>query len=130
MEVSRNLRWAAVALISLVGLIHLVEAPEYFVEQGALWGPAFLANAAGSAVAAVGISRGVKSWGWTLGALIAGVTFVGYLISRSVGLPGLSGVTFLEPIGLASLLTAGIFLALYVKASTARSAAPARDPLA
>lgn len=79
-------------------------------------------------ISLVGLSRGVKGWGWTPGALIAGATFVGYLISRSVGLPGLSGVTFLEPIGLVSLLTAGTFLVLYAKAATDRTAVPARSP--
>lgn len=128
MEVTKSVKWTAVALILLTGLIHLVEAPEYFAEYGAFWGLSFLANAGGAAVAAYGISRGAKGWGWVLGAIVAGGAFVAYLISRTVGLPGLPVGDFFELMGITSLLAEGAYLALYAKAATARTAAPARSP--
>lgn len=116
METSRYVKWAAAALLAAVGFIHLFEAPEYFAEHGAFWGLSFLANAAGAAVAAYGVGRGVRSWGWTLGALVAGGAFVAYLVSRTIGLPGLPVGNLFEPIGIASLLAEGAFLALYAMA--------------
>ena len=107
----RNLVWAGVALIAITGLIHLVEAPEYFAEYGAFWGMSFVANFVGAALAAYGIYRG-QSWGWALGVVVTGGAFVAYLLSRTVGLPGLSGGEFLEPIGIASLVVEGLFVAL------------------
>lgn len=128
--VPRNLMWAGVALVAAVGLIHLIEAPEYFDEYGAFYGLAFLATAAAAAVAAVGIYGGIKSWGWTLGAVISGGAFVLYLVSRTVGLPGITGADFFEPIGLLSLLVEGLFVALYTRVVRPnRSGSPVRGPL-
>lgn len=128
--VPRNLMWAGVALVAAVGLIHLIETPEYFDEYGTFYGLAFLTNAAAAAVAAVGIYGGIKSWGWTLGAVISGGAFVLYLVSRTVGLPGITGAEFFEPIGLLSLLVEGLFVALYAwVARPNRSGSPARGPL-
>lgn len=125
---TRNIKWVGIALISLVGLIHLIEAPEYFAEYGAFWGLSFLANAVGAAVAAYGIGRETRDLGWTLGAVVAGGAFVLYVISRTVGLPGLPIGNFFEPIGIASLLVEGAFLALYAKTAARTTTAPARSP--
>ncbi|MEJ7871070.1 MAG: hypothetical protein WKF67_02335 [Rubrobacteraceae bacterium] len=131
LAVPRNVMWAGVGLVAVVGLIHLIEAPEYFDEYGAFYGLAFLANAAAAAVAAVGIYGGIKSWGWTLGAVISGGAFVLYLVSRTIGLPGLTGGAFFEPIGLLSLLVEGLFVVLYARVvGPRRYASPARGPLA
>ncbi len=130
LAVPRNVMWAGVGLVAVVGLIHLIEAPEYFDEYGAFYGLAFLANAAAAAVAAVGIYGGIKSWGWTLGAVISGGAFVLYLVSRTIGLPGLTGGAFFEPIGLLSLLVEGLFVVLYARVvEPSRSASPVRGPL-
>ncbi|AHY48185.1 Hypothetical Protein RradSPS_2902 (plasmid) [Rubrobacter radiotolerans] len=128
MRVTESVKWTAVALIALTGLIHLVEAPEYFAEHGAFWGLSFLANAGGAAVAAYGISRGAKVWGWALGALVAGGAIAAYLISRTVGLPGLPVGELFEATGIASLLIEAAFLVLFAKAATARTTVAARSP--
>ena len=110
--------WAGVSLIAVVGLIHLIEAPEY-LEEAAYVGALFLANFVGAAVAAAGIYRG-HGWGWGLGALVAGGAFVGCVISRTVGLPGLPIEEWLEPLGVVSLLVEGLFVGLYSALSVRR----------
>lgn len=115
-----NPAWAGIALIAVMGLVHLAEAPEYF-GIAAYLGLLFLVNAAGAAVAAYGIYRG-KDWGWALGLVLAGGAFIAYVISRTLGLPGLSGAAFFELIGIVSLLAEGGFVALAVRALSGRTA--------
>src|SRR5919202_2280908 len=104
-----KLRIAGVALISLVGLIHLLVAPEYY-GFAAYLGLLMIANFAGSVASAVGIYWG-RAWGWWLGIVMAAGAFFGYIESRTLGLPGLpSWEPFTEPPGLLSLLVEGIFM--------------------
>jgi uncharacterized membrane protein YfcA len=105
-----KLAWAGASLIAAVGLIHLLEAPEE-LEEATYLGLLFLANFGGAVVAAIGIYRGHK-WGWGLGVLLAGGAFVGYVISRTLGLPGMPVEKWLEPLGVTSLLVEGLFLGL------------------
>jgi hypothetical protein len=44
-------------------------------------------NVGATLVAAFGIWRGAKGWGWTLGALISSLSLLAYLSSRLFGLP-------------------------------------------
>src|SRR4051812_39900877 len=111
----KNLMWAGIVLIALVGLIHLVETPEYF-EEATYLGILFVANILGAGVAAVGVYRGERTWGWTLGAVVAGGAFTAYLISCSVDLPGLDEAEFAEPTGLAALVTETLYVGVYLKA--------------
>jgi hypothetical protein len=104
---------AGISLIVVVGLIHLINSPED-LEEGAYTGLLYLANFLGALAAAVGIYRG-KRWGWTLGLLVAGGAFAAYVISRTVGLPGLPVETeWLEPLGVLSLVVEGLFVGLYL----------------
>ena len=106
-----KLRVAGVALISLVGLIHLLVTPEYF-GFAAYLGLLIFANFVGSMVSAVGIYQG-RVWGWMLGAVMAGGAFLAYIESRTLGLPGLpSWEPFTEPPGLLSLLLEAAFVGL------------------
>ncbi len=104
--------WAGVALILLLGLIHAVDAPDN-LSEAAYKGLLFVAIGLGAALAAFGIYRG-RSWGWHLGALVAVGAFVGYITSRTVGLPGL-GVddAWFEPLGVLSIITEALFVGLY-----------------
>ncbi len=113
-------RWIGVALIVIVGLIHLITTPHHF-EAANYLGWVFLANFAGSLLAAVGIYRGT-SWGWLLGVLIAVVSFVAYLISRTAGLPGTGGefVGHWNTWGIISLIVEALFVVLYLAATTVR----------
>jgi uncharacterized membrane protein YfcA len=111
--VSGGLVGAGISLIVVVGLIHLINSPED-LEEGAYTGLLYLANFFGSLAAAVGIYRG-KRWGWALGILVAGGAFAGYVISRTVGLPGLPvEAEWLEPLGVLSLLVEGLFMGVYL----------------
>ena len=102
---------AGISLIVIVGLIHLIDSPGDLAE-GSYQGLLFLANFFGALAAAIGIYRGNK-WGWVLGSLIAGGAFAGYVISRTVGLPGLPvEAEWLEPLGVLSLLVEGLYIGL------------------
>lgn len=109
-DVRGKLIWASISLIAVVGLIHLIEAPEYF-EEATYLGLLFLANFAGSLAAAIGVYRD-RGWGWGLGVLVAGGAFAGYVISRTIGLPGLPAQEWLDPMGVLSLLVEGLFVGL------------------
>jgi hypothetical protein len=110
---------AGISLIVTVGLIHLINSPGD-LEEGSYAGLLFLANFCGALAAAVGIYRGER-WGWTLGLLVAGGAFLGYVISRTVGLPGLPVETeWFEPLGVLSLLVEGLFVGVVCLAVLAR----------
>jgi hypothetical protein len=84
---TKTRKWAAAA-IGATGLIHLVLAPEYFGEQAYI-GVLFLGGAAvcGYVAAKVWTGRAI-ALDWTLGALTAAGMFAGFILSRTVGLPG------------------------------------------
>jgi hypothetical protein len=105
-----KLTWAGTSLIAVVGLIHLLEAPEE-LEEVTYLGLLFLANFGGAVVAAIGIFRNYR-WGWGLGTLVAGGAFAGYVISRTLGLPAMPVEDWLEPLGLLSLLVEALFVGL------------------
>jgi len=110
---SRALVWAGIILVLATGLIHLIEGPENY-EEAAYKGILFFLNAAGALVAAIGIYRGEKLWGWTLGLVVAAGALIAYVISRTVGLPGLEvDDEWFEPMGAASLVVESLFVLLY-----------------
>ena len=76
----------AIALVVVVGLTRLIEAPQYY-RVARYIGVGFVANFAGALVAAVGIYRDA-TWGWVLSALVAGGALVIYVVGHSIGLPG------------------------------------------
>jgi hypothetical protein len=125
---ARNVARAGIVLIAVVGLIHLIEAPEYF-ETAAYVGLLFLANGIGAAVSAYGIYRDA-GWGWTLGVLVAGGAFVAYILSRTVGLPGAPGLAqegFFEPLGLVSLSVEVLFLFSYAARTSSHTLRARRE---
>ena len=111
---SRKWAWIGITLILLTGLIHLVEAPEY-LEEATYTGLLFVANGIVAAIAAVGIYRGARGWGWGLGAVLAAASIVGYVMSRTVGLPGIGVEEWLEGAGIASLVVEALFVAVAVR---------------
>ena len=110
---SERLVGAGISLIVIVGLIHLINSPED-LEEGSYTGLLYLANFFGAVLAAIGIYRG-GSWGWNLGALVSVGAFAGYVISRTIGLPGLAVEDeWLEPLGLLSMVVEALFVGLYL----------------
>jgi hypothetical protein len=104
---------AAIVLILVTGLIHLVEGPDQ-LSDAAYVGVLFFLNAAGAALAAIGIYRGVQTWGWGLGLFVAGGALLMYIISRTVGLPGLEVEPWFEPIGVLSMIVESLFVLLSI----------------
>lgn len=112
-SVSDRRRRAGIGLILATGLLHLVEAPEYYEEVKYI-GILFVASMIGAAAAAYGIRRDDRR-GWLLGLAVAGGPFVAYVLSRTVGLPAFREASWseaLEPMGVLSLIVEGAFVAL------------------
>ncbi len=111
--------WAGTVLILLTGLIHLMDTPGSF-DDATYKGLLFAANTLGAMVAAVGIYRNDRP-GWLLGLAVAGGSILGYLISRTAGLPGLEPEGWGEPMGVLSLIVEGTFVIIaawsFVRAS-------------
>ena len=122
---TKSAKWVGIAMILMVGLIHFVDAPDSFSEA-TYKGLMFTANGVGAFVAAVGIYLNRRGLGWNLGAFVAAGAFVGYVISRTAGLPGLGVDEWLEPVGLLPLAAEALFISVYLRTfSTARSVVPA-----
>jgi hypothetical protein len=113
-----GIQWAGIALIVATGAIHFIDAPGSFGDAR-YKGLLFVANGVAALVAAVGIYRGSRSWGWGLGLLVAGGALVGYVISRTVGLPGLEPDVWLEPLGVLSLVVEAAFILVFLRARRA-----------
>lgn len=108
---TQTLKSVAVVAILTMGLIHLWMARDAF-GNARYEGVLFVANGIGALVAAVGVQRDRAGWGWLLGALIAGSSFLAYVISRTIGLPGLPAEpdAWLEPLGVVSVVAELVFL--------------------
>jgi len=113
LHVPASWKWSAIILMAVVGLIHLLEAPEYFREATYL-GVLFLANALGAVVAIWGIIQ-ESVWGWLLGVFVAAGALIAYFISRAVGLPGFANAPWFESMDILSLIVEAAFVAIAVK---------------
>lgn len=111
--------WIGIVLILATGLIHFITAPDSFGET-TYKGVLFVANGLGAIVAAVGIYRGSRTWGWGLGLVVAAGAFVAYVLSRTVGLPDLPAEpdAWFEPLGLASMIAEVGFILVALLALT------------
>ena len=105
--------WIGIALILITGLIHVIVAKHSFREAAYL-GWLFCANGAGSLIAAYGIYQKHR-WGWSLGLLITKLSFICYVISRTIGLPYVPAQphAWAYPLGVASLIVEGLFMAVF-----------------
>jgi hypothetical protein len=118
-------------MVALVGvaLIHFLDVFDKFKETPYL-GVLYLGSIAGSLVAAALLTRPDSRRGWILGGAVAGLTFLGYVLSRTTGLP-LSHEdvgNWLEPLGLASLFVEGLIVLLSGWALTLGRTEPAARP--
>lgn len=110
---SRAEMWIGIAVVLAMGVIHLVLAPEEF-EEARYMGFLFVAHSLAAIVAAIGIYRGGQLWGWGLGLFLAGGAFLGYVLSRTIGLPGMEIEEWLNPLGFLSLALEIGFLLLFM----------------
>jgi Na+/proline symporter len=107
----RRRRIAAV-LILAIGVLHAVLAPEYLDEQ-AYVGVLFILTAIGAAVVAPWLWFRGGRLPWLIGALIAACTFVGFVASRTVGLPAFKETDW-ELSGIVSLVLEAAVFVLWV----------------
>ncbi|MDD5155145.1 MAG: hypothetical protein PHF11_01505 [Candidatus Omnitrophica bacterium] len=114
-KAGRVFLWLGVVLILITGFIHVIDAKDSFSEA-AYKGWLFYANGLGAMVAAYGIYRGRRIWGWYLGLFIAAGSLALYILSRTVGLPLIPAEpdAWFEPLGVASLIAEGLFIAVFM----------------
>ena len=109
MDIPKSKFILALGIIAIIvtGLVHVIDAPDAF-QEAAYKGWLFSLNGVGALVAAIGIYLRKRAWGWNLGLLIAALSIVFYILSRTVGLPYLPPEpdAWLEPLGVASPLKA------------------------
>jgi hypothetical protein len=105
----------AVAVVGLTGvaLIHLLDAPGKFSETPYL-GWMYLALIAGCVLVAVTLIGSNDRRSWAAAALLPAGAIVGYVLTRTTGLPQATGDigNWTEPLGLASLFVEGSLVAL------------------
>lgn len=121
------LRWAGAALIFLVGGAHVLIAGEHFLAATYL-GILFMANFAGSMAVAFALYWSPSRWPWLAGALICGGAFAGFIVSRTIGLPGVPEFVgqWFNIAGLLTLMVEGAFLTLSLLALTPQGRALVR----
>ena len=113
-NMSKILWWFGIVLILIVGLIHVIDAKDSF-SDAVYKGWLFYANGFGSMIAAYGIYRN-HNWGWNMGLLIAAGSFIGYVASRTVGLPYIPAEpdAWFEPLGITAMIAEGLFMAGFI----------------
>ena len=133
----------AIGAIGLAGiaLIHTLDAPTHFVGGSDTWlGVAYVGLITAALILALGLIAFGGTRIWSAAAALITATAIGFVLSRTTGLPGDTGDVgnWGESLGIASLFVEGTFLMLAssVLASRrlglaapprrARSAAPAR----
>jgi hypothetical protein len=102
-----------VGVVSALALaaVHLAEMPEEF-EEAPYLGVLFALGGLALIGAAVGLMRqSMNRIAWMTGALVAVGMFVGYALSRTVGLPGLEIEEWGEPLGVLSLVLEVVLVA-------------------
>jgi hypothetical protein len=127
--VPRQIRRLAAALLAATGVLHLVLAPEYLGEK-AYVGALFILGGLGSLAVAARLWTRHDRLTWTLGALMAAGMAAGFILSRTVGLPGFHESDW-ELSGIVSvLLEAGFIGALAWHTRAAELAPGSRRALA
>jgi hypothetical protein len=103
-------RKLAALTMGAIGLLHVVLAPEYMAEQAYI-GVLFIAGAIASAAVAVVLWRRDDMTAWIVGALASAGMAVGFVLSRTAGLPGFHESEW-ELSGILSLALEGGFVAM------------------
>jgi membrane protease YdiL (CAAX protease family) len=107
---------AVTRMIGIVGLggialIHALQAPEAF-EETAYLGALFIGAIVASLVLSAVLTRSSDQRVWTATGGLAGAIMLGYVLTRTSGLPDatLDVGNWTEPLGLASLVAEGLVL--------------------
>jgi Na+/proline symporter len=115
-------RAAVVVALGGMALVHLLDVEDRLAEVPYL-GYLFSAIIVVSLILAGVLMRSDDRRAWAAAGLVAGATIVGYVITRTVGMPNDEGAdigNWTEPLGLASLLVEGIVVVLVVSRLSSR----------
>jgi hypothetical protein len=114
-------RAVGVLLLLGIALIHLLDAIAKFHEAKYVF-VLYLLLMAGALLVSAFLLRTDSRSAWTLVTLIAGLTLIGFVLSRTTGLPNFKDDVgnWTEPLGVASLFVEGVavLLGLYKIATT------------
>ncbi len=109
---ARTYQWISVCLLVVIGGIHLSLAPQEYGEAPYM-GILFGINCIAAIIAAMGIYR-QATWGWLLGVGTVVGSLIGYILSRTIGLPGMEIEEWLQPAGVLSLAVEAVFIFLFM----------------
>jgi len=112
--ISPTIRKLSAAALAVVGVIHLVLSPEYLSEQTYV-GVLFIAGGLFLCALAVALWMRDNVPSWLLGALTMAGMGIGYILSRTTGLPGLKETEW-ELSGIVCLVLEAGFVAAAVAA--------------
>jgi hypothetical protein len=104
-----------ILLIVTIGIIHVLDAKDSF--QDAVYkGWLFYANGLGALLTAYLIFKVNNKNGWNLGLLIAASSILGYISSRTIGLPLIPAEpdAWFEPLGIAAMIAEMLFITVYL----------------
>jgi hypothetical protein len=128
--ISPTTRKLAAAALAAVGIIHLILSPEYLSEQAYI-GVLFIAGGLAMCGLAVALWRVDNVPSWFLGALTMAGMGIGFVLSRTTGLPGFKESEW-ELSGIVCLVLEAAFVAVAIPALAPRRdsavAATADDP--
>lgn len=113
-------RVLGVIFLIVIGIIHLFIIGAGFHLQEYL-GVLFILDTIISFVGALWIAFSDASFGWLLGTLAAVGSLVGYLVTRTLSLPGLHILPWNAPFGLPALIAEALFTVLALFALARRS---------
>jgi hypothetical protein len=106
-----------IALLLVIAAIHVLVLRGYLRHHPAVaW--LFIADSAGALMAAAGLAANLRG-AWSLSALVAALPAIGFVLSRTVGLPTLHDDDWMEfragvPVGLICLVAEVALVALYL----------------
>lgn len=105
---------SGIFLISMVGLIHVIDAKDSF-SDATYKGWLFYANGFASFIAAYGIYK-KYNWSWNLALTVAVGSLGGYVASRTIGLPLIPAEpeNWFEPLGMMAVSAEILFIAVFI----------------
>lgn len=114
LKLPKIILWSGIILILIIGLIHVIDAKDSF-SDAVYKGWLFYTNGVAAVIAAYGIYH-KRNWGWDLGLMIAVGSMLGYIASRTVGLPFIPAEpdAWFEPLGVAAMTAEALFVVIFI----------------
>ena len=119
---SRTLQWLAIIFILQSGVLHWADAQTQYQKMPYL---GYLAmTAVLGALAAAFLIYFNQHTGWLLGALVAGGSVTGFILARTVALPGLAIGQWLYPYGVVGAAVNSLYILLFLFARPWKTSLP------